>query len=305
MSITDAQAKNLRMKTVAIAIQEFKMGGYRDTRHGRKGEVEQDHVYDRAYIGGIDNKSIYLSKECGAPEAIGGAWCKQFITKVVMPKVIKELPYGDGGKVARWQNGYAKPDNLEGPNYDFPVKGMVYYRKPDGSDGSHSGHVGIVISVNYKTGEIWTIEGNASESVARRSYAAGKLRSQGAYFYRIWQESEKSLIESAGGQGNVDSFRNAYKKSKDGSSSNETPGGKKSFGNSKVPDDADPNGYSSSGGGVKEAFEIPYMTIAEATDYLKNIVNINKKENDASKEGSLKKDEIVVENVSENTKAVS
>ena len=285
MAITDAQAKNLREKSVAIAIREYNNGGFRDTKHGKKGEKEEDHVYDRAYIGGTDNHSIYIEKnkhkDSKGEAWVYDAWCKQFITKIVMPKVVEELPYGQGAEVA-WGSAATQAGVK---TFDFPVKGMIFRRDP-GGDGSKTGHVGVVISVNYKTGEIWTIEGNASESVAKRSYKAGYLRTHGVNFYRMWEESETSLINSAGGQGNVDSFRNAYKTSTDGSTSNETPGGKKNFGK-KATVSADGDGTSSTSSSEKQPFEIPYMTVAEATDYLKNLSNPNQGEGNGTTTGNV------------------
>lgn len=238
-------------------------------RKSRKKAIEED----------IDNTSNYLSGF-----GVKNAWCKQFIVTICMPQAEKKV-----GKTTRIANGgYAamnyKTITGEGPSYKYPVTGMIYCREgDDSSTNSTSGHVGIVVGVNYDSGSIITIEGNAGQSVSKIEYTADKLKKQKAYFYRCWDEDDTSLIESAGGQNNVDKFQNAVNNAPD----TKNIYGKTLKGNKNYPSNSSSTSDPGTSSSEKQPFEIPYMTVAEATDYLKNLSNPNQGNGNGSTTGSI------------------
>ena len=223
------------------------------------------------------------------------AWCKYFITRVVMPRVKQINSKGKGRENARGGKAVISEADKDQKTYDFPVPGMVWFReknpkvgKSKKGDNAGSGHVGIVIRVDYKNGQVWTCEGNAGSKVIikKTPYEANFLNNYSCCYYPIWTETEESLREAAdkdaGFKGAADTFANKV------NSTPPSPGGNgtaTSNGyNSTYPSSTSDPGTSSS---EKQPFEIPYMTVAEATDYLKNLSNPNQGNGNGTTTGQL------------------
>ena len=284
---------------------------------------------------GDDNKGDYAENKAKSGKQ---AWCKAFVVNCVAAKVSGGTKLVSGGW-ARATGGTVggpkkriTPDNYTkyisdykeyAHQIDFPVPGVVWYRPPDGKDGSKSGHVGVVVDVNYNNGYIITIEGNASEKLMSRKYTFGNLKFQNETQYGVWDnnvigaptidgnskiqrgpftsfylmfdENIGSLKNSASKYGGVDLFYKKYREAKavKGSGivvSNE-PSKKPGKGGGTVVDPSNTNTSSTSETGMssseKQQFEIPYMTVAEATDYLKNLSNPNQGNGNGSTTGSI------------------
>ena len=311
----DAAAKKAREDTVKIALAEMSKG-----QDEVVGSTTHHGIFDRGKIKAGDNTGKYLNPKknnlnLGNRDDLGNnnAWCKFFITGIVMPQVNTSC-----GKIASGRLALAQ--GIEVTNsLDFPVPGVVWYGQPTGSaddkkDNVGSGHVGIVTSVDIKGKKIHTIEGNAGNEVTTRTYTFGYLKwrknnglpynikgkdgtikqsiptNNRKSFYKIWKESNDSLKEEATKlYGGPDVFKKAWDSAKEDSM------GHKSGGNSNNTNTSSTASTSGTSSSEKQQFQTPYMTVAEATDYLNKLYNPQLKEQEnVDTKGTLDKDAIPV-----------
>lgn len=291
--VIDTIAEGLRNDTLKVCYQiarkEIDEGkGYHESWNGQSG----NNVYDMGSFEGApdgeypDNYGTYMKKIVKVQNA---AWCKYFITKVVMPKVKQINPNGKGrenadGVKATGRAAISTSDKSQ-KTYKFPVPGMIWFKHKSKSNKNNegSGHVGVVVDVDYNTGTIKTLEGNTTSTINGNTWNIGQLKRQNAYFYPIWTEDEDSLRaaadKKAGFSGASESFENKLKNAKEDKSR-----AKHWSSNTNYPTSTSDNGTSSS---EKQPFEIPYMTVAEATDYLKNLSNPNQGNGNGTTTGQL------------------
>lgn len=305
----DPIAEQLRKDTLAICKNIFKIAApiYSEwPEGGKKGNVFDMGSFpgspDGRYpdnFGKWMNKWITSNKDTNQRNP---AWCKFFITKVVMPEVCKINKNGSSRKNAGGGLAAISGSDKSQKTYKFPVPGMVWFKHKNPKVGKKatgnnegSGHVGIVTKVDYKSGKIWTCEGNAGSKIVKdKPKSPNYLNNFDCYYYPIWTETEESLREAAdkeaGFKGAADAFINKVDSSKPNSDS--IGAGTSAGSYSSYPSTSSSGGTSSS---EKQQFQTPYMTVAEATDYLNKLYNPQLKEQEnVDTKGTLNKDAIPV-----------